>query len=158
MKIKTGIGQDSHRFENEKGKPLMLAGIKFDYPFGLEGNSDADVVFHSITNSISSVTGKNILGELADQLVNDGQKDSSEYLKLALNDLDDWKINHIAIAIECLKPKLSRHLEAMKQSISNICKINTSDIGITATTGESLTAFGKGKGIQAITIITVSKL
>ena len=72
--------------------------------------------------------------------------------------VDGWKINHIAIAIECLKPKLSNHLEAMKQSISNICKINTSDIGITATTGENLTAFGKGKGIQAITIITVSKL
>ena len=58
MKIKTGIGQDSHRFENQKGKPLMLGGIKFTHTFGLKGNSDADVVFHSITNSISSITGK----------------------------------------------------------------------------------------------------
>ena len=46
----------------------------------------------------------------------------------------------------------------MKKSISKICKINISDIGITATSGEGLTAFGKGEGIQAITIITVSKL
>jgi len=68
MKIKTGIGQDSHRFENQKGKPLMLGGIKFTHPFGLKGNSDADVVFHSMTNSISSITGKNILGDVADQL------------------------------------------------------------------------------------------
>ncbi len=158
MNIKTGIGQDSHRFEKKKGKPLILAGIEFDNAFGLEGNSDADVVFHSITNSISSITGKNILGEVADQLVKNGQKDSSKYLKLALNDLDDWKINHIAISIECLKPKISKHIEAMKKSISKICKINISDIGITATSGEGLTAFGKGEGIQAITIITVSKL
>jgi 2-C-methyl-D-erythritol 2,4-cyclodiphosphate synthase len=30
-------------------------------------------------------------------------------------------------------------------------------VGITATTGEGLTAFGKGEGIQAITIVTVNK-
>ena len=45
----------------------------------------------------------------------------------------------------------------MKHKISDICKINIADVGITATSGEGLTAFGKGEGIQAITIITVSK-
>jgi len=45
----------------------------------------------------------------------------------------------------------------MKKSIAKICQINQSDVGITATSGEGLTAFGRGEGIQAITIITVSK-
>jgi 2-C-methyl-D-erythritol 2,4-cyclodiphosphate synthase len=45
----------------------------------------------------------------------------------------------------------------MKQKISTICKIKIADVGITATSGEGLTAFGRGEGIQAITIITVSK-
>jgi 2-C-methyl-D-erythritol 2,4-cyclodiphosphate synthase len=45
----------------------------------------------------------------------------------------------------------------MKQKISVICKININDVGITATSGEGLTAFGRGEGIQSITIITVSK-
>ena len=157
MNIKTGIGQDSHCFEKEKGKPLILAGIEFEHPFGLKGNSDADVIFHSITNSISSITGKNILGNVADQLVKNDQEDSSEYLNLALNDLNEWKINHIAIAIECQTPKISPHIKAMKENLAKLCKINTSEIGITATTGEGLTAFGRGEGIQAITIITVSK-
>ncbi|MBT5500068.1 MAG: 2-C-methyl-D-erythritol 2,4-cyclodiphosphate synthase, partial [Thiotrichales bacterium] len=44
MIIKTGLGQDSHQFEKKSGKDLVLAGIKFDYPFGLKGNSDADVI------------------------------------------------------------------------------------------------------------------
>lgn len=157
MNIKTGIGQDSHRFEKDEGKPLMLAGIQFKHPFGLEGNSDADVVFHSITNSISSITGVNILGDVADQLVESGQKDSSVYLNLALNDLGDWKINHIAIAIECKMPKIFSQIDSMKKNIAKICKISASDVGITATTGENLTAFGRGEGIQAITIITVIK-
>ena len=124
MNIKTGIGQDSHRFEKDEGKPLKLAGIQFEHPFGLEGNSDADVVFHSITNSISSITGVNILGDVADQLVESGQKDSSVYLNLALNDLGDWKINHIAIAIECRMPKISSQIDSMKKNIAKICKIS----------------------------------
>ena len=157
MIIKTGLGQDSHRFEKTSSKDLVLAGVKFDYPFGLNGNSDADVVFHSITNSISSITGKNILGDVADQLAKKGKKDSSKYLQIALEDLGDWKINHIAVALECAKPKISNHVEAIKESIANICKINVSDVGITATSGEGLTSFGRGEGIQAITIITVSK-
>jgi len=157
MIIKTGLGQDSHQFEKTSGKDLVLAGVKFDYPFGLNGNSNADVVFHSITNSISSITGKNILGDVADQLAKKGKKDSSKYLQIALEDLGDWKINHIAVALECAKPRISNHVEAMKESIANICKINESDVGITATSGEGLTSFGRGEGIQAITIITVSK-
>ena len=98
-----------------------------------------------------------ILGNVADQLAKKGKKDSSKYLQIALEDLGDWKINHIAVALECAKPRISNHVEAMKESIANICKINESDVGITATSGEGLTSFGRGEGIQAITIITVSK-
>ena len=157
MNIKTGIGQDSHAFENKSGKPLVLAGIKFNHPFGLKGNSDADVIFHSITNAISSITGKNILGLIADQLVDQGIKDSQQFLKIALNDLSDWNINNIAISIECLEPKISPQIKSMKENISKLCNISAADIGITATSGEGLTAFGKGEGIQAITIITATK-
>ena len=157
MTTKTGIGQDSHAFEETPGKPLILAGIKFDHPIGLKGNSDADVVLHASANAMSSIRGINILGSVADQLCQEGVTDSSNFLKLALDELRDWKISHIAIAIECLKPKISPQIESMKKSIAKLCHINKTDIGITATTGEGLTAFGKGEGIQAITIITVNK-
>ena len=157
MTTKTGIGQDSHTFEELPGKPLILAGIKLDHAVGLKGNSDADVVLHSITNAISSITGSNILGSVADQLCQEGVTDSSYFLKLALDDLGDWRINHIAIAIECLKPKISPQIDSMKKSIAKLCHINKTDVGITATTGEGLTTFGKGEGIQTITIVTVNK-
>ena len=157
MKSKTGIGQDSHAFEEAPGKPLILAGIKLDYPIGLKGNSDADVVLHSITNAVSSITGNNILGSVANQLCQEGVTDSSNFLKLALDDLGDWRISHIAIAIECLKPKISPQIDSMKKNIAKLCLINKTNVGITATTGEGLTAFGKGEGIQATTIVTVNK-
>jgi 2-C-methyl-D-erythritol 2,4-cyclodiphosphate synthase len=47
---------------NQNSKPLILGGIEFNHPQGLKGNSDADVILHSITNALCSVTGQNILG------------------------------------------------------------------------------------------------
>lgn len=157
MKIKTGIGQDSHAFEKDKIKKLILGGIEFKNHKGLKGNSDADVVLHSITNAISSITGKNILGKIADDMCKKGITNSAQYLKCALIDLQKWEIQNIAISLECLTPKISPQMEQMKNNIAKICNIKNDVIGITATTGEALSAFGKKQGIQSFAIITVMK-
>lgn len=155
MKIRTGLGQDSHAFE-DSDKALILAGVTFEHAQGLKGNSDADVILHALTNAISSITGRNILGKVADELCQSGVTDSREYLKLALADLHPGRIEHVAISIECLTPKISPQVGAMKASIAQLLSIQTDDVGITATTGEGLTAFGQGKGIQALVMVTVA--
>lgn len=159
MIVKTGLGQDSHRFDDDlSNRKLVLAGVQFDNAPPLKGNSDADVVLHAVTNSISSITGRNILGKVADKMcLEQGVTDSKEFLKLALKDMQDWNITHLAISIECLRPKISPKIDAMKKSLTNILEIAYENIGITATSGEGLTDFGKGRGIQAIAIITVEK-
>lgn len=157
MMIKTGLGQDSHAFDPNPSKPLILGGIEFDPTQGLRGNSDADVILHSLTNAISSITGKNILGAKADSLCQQGITDSREYLALALADLGEWQINHVAISIECLVPKISPKMQQLKANIARLMHTTLDNIGITATTGEGLTAFGRGEGIQVFSLITVSK-
>lgn len=153
--MKVGIGQDSHRFEFEnRDKKLVLGGVTFEGP-ALNGNSDADVVLHAITNAISGVTCKNVLGEITDNMCRSGITDSREYVKEALKYLND-KIEHISITIECKTPKISPRVEEMRQSIANVLSISTSQVGITATTGEGLTEFGKGNGISVFAILTVS--
>ena len=49
--IRIGNGFDVHAFTKEPSK-LILGGVIIDYPFGLKGHSDADVLLHSITDSI----------------------------------------------------------------------------------------------------------
>jgi 2-C-methyl-D-erythritol 2,4-cyclodiphosphate synthase len=154
---KTGLGQDSHAFEQGGNKALILGGVVFDHPQGLRGNSDADVILHALTNAVSSITGNNILGAKADELCQKEVTDSGAYLKLALADLGDYKITHIAIAIECLVPKIAPKMQALKSSIAGLTQIDVGDIGITATTGEGLTAFGRGEGIQVFSVVTVQR-
>jgi len=156
MKVKVGLGQDSHAFDQgDKNKKLVLAGIVFHGSVGLKGNSDADVVLHALTNSISSITGKNIIGKISDDMCRNGITNSGEYLKEALKYLHDYTITHISISLECKKPQITPKIEEMKLSLSRIFSIDVGDIGITATTGEGLTEFGRGKGIQVLSIITV---
>lgn len=153
--MKVAIGQDSHKIDNEnKEKKLRLGGIEFNEPFSLLGNSDADVVLHAITNAVSGITGKNILGKIADDMCKEGISNSEEYLKEALKYLKE-NIVHVSIAIECLKPKIAIKIPTMRSNIARILNIEENAVGITATTGEGLTEFGKGNGIQAFVCLTV---
>lgn len=155
--MKVGIGQDSHRFDfNDTDKKLVLGGVVFEGCPPLQGNSDADVILHSVTNAVSGVTCVNILGKVSDELcLKQGIKDSRVYLKEALKYLKEKRIVHLSISIECLKPKITPRIGEIRDSLSGLLGIPGDCIGITATTGEGLTQFGQGLGIQVFSCITV---
>lgn len=159
MKVKTGLGQDSHRFEPQKtDKLLVLGGVVFENEWAMLGNSDADVVLHAIANGISGITGVNILGKISDDLcLNHGITDSKVYVQEALKYLNGWELCHVSCSLECKTPKITPKIPEMKQSISQLLGLTVEDIGITATTGEGLTEFGRGEGIQVFCIVTAIK-
>jgi len=151
-----GIGQDSHRFDTVQ-KDLVLGGKTIFGHQGLKGNSDADVVYHAICNAISSVSGLGSLSTYSDQLCKSGVTDSSKYVEYAVKELHKkkLKVNNISISVEAKTPRIEPHLADMKKNISKLLKISKDKVGITATSGEELTAFGRGEGIQAICLVSV---
>lgn len=68
--MKVAIGQDSHSFDFSKNtdKKLILGGVVFENHVPLLGNSDADVILHSLTNAISGITCVNIIGKVSDDM------------------------------------------------------------------------------------------
>ena len=171
----SAIGQDSHRFSGcplsgeyydgaskiraggAISKPLLLGGVEFAGEPSLLGNSDADVVLHALCNAISGVTGINILGEPADRMViEEGITDSAAYVKEAMKHLGTGRIIHVSFSIECAKPAISPRIADMREKIAKIIGIDMNRVCITATSGEGLTDFGRGLGIQALCILTAS--
>ena len=155
----TTIGQDSHRFLEgyfEEGQTgIMMGGVLIPLDRKFQANSDGDVILHAITNAVSGLTGVNVLGGAADKLcLEDGIKDSSVYLKEALKDLKGASIVHVSMTIECLRPKLKDHIPEIKRSVGRLLSIDPSHVGITATTGEGLTGFGRGEGVQVFVVVT----
>ena len=157
----SAIGQDSHRFASEckpDGRALTLGGIKFPGEAPLCGNSDADAVLHALCNAISGLTGVNVLGEIADVMCKKcGVTDSAAYVIESMKYLEDAKIVHISFSVECARPKLAPRIAEMRENIARISGIGAGDVCITATSGEGLTDFGRGLGVQALCIVTAVK-
>lgn len=163
--FKTGIGQDSHRiFEapdstvagSAKARPLILGGVVLPENFSLEGNSDSDVVLHAITNALSGISCRPILGPVADALCKQGITDSKAYLALALADVKamGYRITHVSVTLECRRPKLIAHFPAMRAKAAELLGLAPLDVAMTATSGEGLTDFGKGLGVQAFAVVS----
>lgn len=163
MEYRTAIGQDSHRFESpdrspEPRKPLVLAGVVIPDIEGLEGNSDADVVFHALTNAISGISCVNVLGAVSDEMCfGRSIRDSREYVAAALETLGEYQLVHLSFSIECRRPRISPFIDAMRNNLAMVADLPCDSIGITATSGEGLTDFGRGLGIQVLCIITARR-
>lgn len=155
MKVKTGLGIDSHRFiEGASDKPLILGGVHFEGAPPLKGNSDADVILHAVTDAISGITGITVIGAMADEMCRQGITDSREYLKVALKYLGRWKLTHISIALECKHPLIAPRVSELRTSISKLLGLDVTDVCVTATSGEMLTDVGRGLGVHASAIAT----
>lgn len=152
-----GIGQDSHKFSN-KGK-CILGGLEFSDCPKLMGNSDGDAALHALTNAILSALGEGSLSNFADKMCKNGITNSVGYLKVALKKLKDknGEIENCSLSFECLRPKLEKSFDKMRTFLSAILKINKDKIGLTATTGEKLTSFGKGEGVQVFASVLLKE-
>ena len=136
----------------------MIAGVIFDDEPGLAADSDGDVVFHAICNAITSVTHVPILGGLAIELCHkDGITDSEVYLEKAMQTLGKIRVQHVAITIEGKRPRMQHKSEQMRRRIAEVMKLDISQVGLTATSGDGLTDFGCGDGLQCFCILTTAE-
>lgn len=158
--FRVGIGQDSHKFVSiDDKKPLMMGGILIPNQLGLDGNSDSDPLLHALFNALSSAIGKDSLGTVADPICKDhGIKDSIKYLEVVLKWIDEegLKVNNISFSVEAKTPRLPLEITRQIQAnIGKLCNISANSVGITFTSGEDLTAFGKGEAIQVFCIVSL---
>lgn len=156
--VRTGIGFDIHQFA--EGRKLILGGIEIPCEKGLAGHSDADVVLHAISDAL---LGSLALGDIGILFPNTDQKykdaDSSIFLKKAKKLIEEkgYSISNIDVAVALEKPKISPHLEKMKNSISKIINLSADRISIKATTSEKLGFVGREEGAFALATATVIK-
>lgn len=153
MPIRVGIGHDSHRFSRDPAKQFVLGGIEINGIPGMVANSDGDVVFHALCNALATITGSSVLGTYADELCKQGVTDSAVYLSEAVNRMSGYRIASVSVSIECKRPRLEKHLNAMKGRIAELIGVEPERISLVVTSGDDLTAFGEGRGIQAFAAI-----
>ena len=159
-KFRIGNGYDIHRLI--EGRNLIIGGVKLQHPdnLGLDGHSDADVLIHSIMDAL---LGALSLGDIGKYFPPSDQKWKNADSLILLSKVIElirkqgWEVNNIDNIIVAERPKIGPFVELMKQNISNILQIDSSLIGIKATTNEKLGPEGREEGISCRSVVLLEK-
>ena len=156
---RVGLGQDCHRFSSDPERPLVLGGVMVPDEQGLEGNSDADVVLHALCRALEQAIGGDDFSDYADEMSRQGISDSRAYVNVARSHIEQagYRVNNVGITIEAQRPRIEPIRREMRRKIAHLLGISETDIGINASSGEKMTAFGKGEGIQAFAIVSLDR-
>ncbi len=158
MNYRIGHGYDIHRIV--AGRALVLAGVKFDTDFGLEGHSDADCVTHAICDALLGAAGLPDIGHFFPN-TDPAYKniDSQVLLARVCGELSkrSFAISNIDATVVAEKPKIYPKLAEMKAALSKSTHVPVANIGIKATTNEGVDQIGQGLAIAAHAVALIVK-
>ena len=155
--VRTGSGFDVHAFE--PGDHVMLCGVKIPNDRKLKGHSDADAGLHALTDAILGAIGA---GDIGDHFPSGDPKwknaASDIFLTHAAKLVRDQggEILNVDVTLICEKPRIGPHRQAMRKCIARILGIDAARVSVKATTTETLGFTGRGEGLAAQAVASVS--
>lgn len=147
--MRIGHGYDVHRLV--EGRDLILGGVKLEYPLGLDGHSDADVLLHAVSDALLGAAG---LGDIGRHFPDtDPQYKGADSLKL-LQIVGEkvtaagYRISNVDVTMIAQAPKLKDHIPQMECNIASALGVDPSRINVKATTEEHLGFTGRKEGLS----------
>ena len=148
--LRIGLGYDVHQLVS--GLKLILGGVTIPHSTGLLGHSDADVLAHAIADALLGAIRGGDIGllfpdtdpayKVADSLVLLSKV--AEYVRE-----QGYRILDVDSVIVAQKPKLFPYRDAMRQNLADAMGISIDNVGVKATTTESMGYQGREEGISA---------
>jgi 2-C-methyl-D-erythritol 2,4-cyclodiphosphate synthase len=148
--LRVGIGYDAHALE--EGVPLVLGGVTFDYPRGLAGHSDGDVVAHALIDAILGAANLGDIGSLfpsADEQYRGAS--SLDLLWEAYREVREagWELVNADCVLVGEEPRIRDVRDEMRDRLSAALGVQPDRIGVRATTTDHLGFAGRGEGLAA---------
>lgn len=152
---RVGFGVDTHAFYGEnEGAPFVnfitLGGVKIPSEKILKAHSDGDVLVHALMDALLSAAGLRDIGYyFPDTDPKYRGAFSMELLKEVLRLIKERGLapKNVSASVLAETPRLSPHIERIKQSLSEALGLPENAIGIAAGTNEKLGYVGEKKGI-----------
>jgi len=147
---RVGTGFDAHALE--ESVPLVLGGVKIDYPRGLAGHSDGDVLAHALTDAVLGAAGLEDIGALfsSDDPALAGA-DSVEILREAWSRVRalGWELANADVILIGEEPRLAPHRGEMRARLASALGVSPDLVAVRATTTDRLGFTGRGEGLAA---------
>ena len=146
--MRIGHGYDVHRLV--EGRDLILGGVKIPYEKGLLGHSDADVLFHAVSDALLGAAGLGDIGRHfpdTDPAYKDA--DSRKLLALVVEKIHTagYDVGNVDVIMIAQKPKLKDYIPQMQRNIAITLGVKENRVNIKATTEENLGFTGDGSGM-----------
>jgi len=157
--FRIGFGNDIHRLE--KGRPLILGGVRIKSDFGAVGHSDADALLHAVTDAIFGALALGDIGShFSDTDVKWKNADSLVFLAEAVRLMKDkdFSVVNVDSIINLEKPKLRPHIEKMRENLARNLEIEIDCVSVKAKTGEKVDAVGNRQAIKTEAVILLQKI
>ncbi|QMW24284.1 bifunctional 2-C-methyl-D-erythritol 4-phosphate cytidylyltransferase/2-C-methyl-D-erythritol 2,4-cyclodiphosphate synthase [Sandaracinobacteroides saxicola] len=153
----SGTGFDVHRFG--RGDHVWLCGVRVPHSAGVIGHSDADVALHALTDAILGAIGDGDIGTHfppSDPQWKGASSDRFLAHAAGLVSARGGVIDHVDLTIIAEAPKVGPHRAAFTARLAEILAAHAPLISVKATTTERLGFTGRGEGIAAQAIATVT--
>ena len=146
--MRIGHGYDVHKLV--PCRDLILGGVKIEYPLGLLGHSDADVLLHAVSDALLGAAG---LGDIGKHFPDtDPQYKGADSLMLLRSVAEKvaakgYRVSNVDVTMIAQAPKLRPHIPQMEQNIASALQIDVDRVNVKATTEEHLGFTGEGLGM-----------
>jgi 2-C-methyl-D-erythritol 2,4-cyclodiphosphate synthase len=154
--VHIGIGYDVHQLV--PGRKLVLGGVEIPHVKGLDGHSDADALMHAICDAVLGALGEADIGHFFPNTDPRWRGAPSRiFLEEAARQAArrGGRIVNVDATVVAQAPKIYPHIAAMKQCIAAALGVTEQQIGIKATTNETLGFIGREEGIAAMAVASV---
>lgn len=152
--FRVGQGWDTHRIE--LGRPLILGGIQIPCEFGLAGHSDADVLFHAVTDAI---LGALALGDIGMHFPDTAEQwkgaNSLQFLQHAAKLVSEqgYRLVNVDSTIILERPKLKDHRSAIRENLATALNLPTNFVSVKFKTAEKVGPVGEGHSCEAQAVV-----
>lgn len=153
-----GFGSDTHRLE--ENKRLILGGVQIESDLGAIGHSDADALFHAVTDAILGAAALGDIGmHFSDKDARWENADSLIFLRETLKMAKErgFSVVNIDSVVHLETPKLRPYIDAMRENLARILELEISCVSVKAKTGEKVDAVGNRRAIKAEAIVLLEK-
>ena len=145
--LRVGLGIDAHAFSADV--PLVLGGVRFEYPRGLAGHSDGDVITHALIDALLGAAGLGDIGTLfpSDESTPAGI-DSLHLLREAAERVHaaGYAVGNADCVLIGEEPRIAERRAEMERILRDI---SGAAVSVRATTTDRLGFTGRGEGLAA---------
>ena len=156
--MRIGNGFDVHAFI--EGDHITLGGVAIPHDKAFKAHSDGDVLLHAVCDAL---LGALALGDIGKHFPDTSRQyeniDSRILLRKVYALINDkgYQVQNIDCIIAAQAPKMSPHIDAMRENIASDLDVSFECVGIKATTTEGLGFEGRGEGISSQVVVLLLK-